>query len=356
MKQLLMCLILGAVIITNAQNVDFKKKNFTDDAAFKTALQELKNGDKQFAAKDYSQALVFYKKANDFNPNNAVLNFKMGSSYLNSEEKEKSLEYFLKAKKLDPKVDPKLDYAIAQAYQQNKQYKTATETYDKYLATLSISERASLEPAIQAKIKECEDAGGMDAVTEVEETPKPVEKVAVETVAVAETNKPATETKEETPAEILEKSRKENTEVAKTEAVANIEEPKEIATNNTDKATAVEVAEKPVKEEVKPAIEIKQEPKVEKPIVVATPVATKKVASNTGIVYKIQLVATSKNLSDTELKKYYKGSKTIEKDRINGINKYLIGNFKTRQEASSYQKNVITKSFVVKYKNGKRVY
>jgi len=350
MKQLLMCLILGAVIITNAQNVDFKKKNFTDDAAFKTALQELKNGDKQFAAKDYSQALVFYKKANDFNPNNAVLNFKIGSSYLNSEEKEKSLDYLLKAKKLDPKVDPKLDYAIAQAYQQNKQYKTATETYDKYLATLSISERASLEPAIQAKIKECEDAGGMDTVTEVEKTPEPVE-----TVAVEKTHKPATETKEETPAEILEKSRTENTEVAKTDAITNIEEPKEITTNNTDKAIAVKVAEKPV-EEVKPAIEIKQEPKVEKPIVVATPVATKKVSSSTGIVYKIQLVATSKNLSDTELKKYYKGSKTIEKDRINGINKYLIGNFKTRQEASSYQKNVITKSFVVKYKNGKRVY
>jgi len=353
MKKLLMYLILGAAIITNAQNVDFKKKNFEDEAAFKTALQALKDGDKKFAAKDYSQALVFYKDANDFNPNNATLNFKMGVSHLKSEEKEKSLDYFLKAKELDPKVDPKVDYAIAQAYQQNKQYKTAIATYEGYLASLSSSEKPSLEPVIQAKIKECKDAGGMDAVTEVKEEPKPVEEVAIEADTVEEAHKLTTEDKGETPAEMLEKS---TTEVAETTPVvktATVEEVHELATEEKNQ-TPAEMLEK--KEEVKPAIEIKEEPKAEK-LVVTTPVISKKtVTSSSDLVYKIQLVATSRDLSDVELKKYYDGSKKIEKDRVNGVNKYLVGSFKTRKEAINFQKNIITKSFIVKYKNGKRVY
>ena len=339
MKKLLMYLILGTAIITNAQNVDFKKKNFEDEEAFKTALQSLKEGDKKFAAKDYSQALVFYTNANDFNPNNATLNFKMGVSYLKSEEKEKSLDYFLKAKELDPKVDPKLDFAIAQAYQQNKQYKTAINTYETYLTSLSASEKPSLEPTIQAKIKECKDAGGMDAVTKVEETPKPIEEAA-------------TEDKNETPAEMLEKS---TTEVAVTTPIAvDVEEAHEPATEDINQ-TPAEMSEK--KEDVKPAIEIKEEPKVEKIIVTTTPaIPAKTVSSSSDLVYKIQLIATSRDLSDAELKELYNGSKTIEKDKVNGVNKYLVGNFKTKKEAINFQKNVIAKSFIVKYKNGKRIY
>ena len=349
-----MYLILGAAIITNAQNVDFKKKNFDDEEAFKTALQSLKDGDKKFAAKDYSQALVFYKTANDFNPNNATLNFKMGVSHLKSEEKEKSLDYFLKAKELDPKVDPKIDYAIAQAYQQNKQYKTAITTYETYLASLSASEKPSYEPTIQAKIKECKDAGGMDAVTEVKAEPKPVKEAAIEPDAVEEAHELATEEKNETPAEMLEKS---STKVATTTAVVkatDVEEAHELTTDDKNE-TPAEMLEK--KENVKPAIEIKEEPKVEKVVVVATPaVPAKTVTSSSDLVYKIQLVATSRDLSDVELKKYYNGSKKIEKDRVNGVNKYLVGSFKTRQEATNFQKNVISKSFIVKYKNGKRIY
>ena len=347
MKKLLMYLILVAAIITNAQNVDFKKKNFEDQEAFKTALKSKKDGDSKFAAKDYAQALVYYKNANDFNPNNAVLNFKMGVSHLKSEEKEKSLDYFLKAKELDPKVDPKIDFAIAQAYQQNKQYKTAISIYEGYLAGLSEFEKPTIEPGVQTKIKECKDAGGMNAVTEVEETPEPAQEVAVESAHELDTNDEG-----QTPAEMLEESTAED-------IVVETEESQKLATKDEGQ-TSAEMLEK--KEDVKPAIEIKEEPKVEevkveKQVVVATPVAAKAVTSSSDLVYKVQLVATSRDLSDTELKKFYNGTKKIEKDRVNGVNKYLVGSFNTKQEAINFKKNVAaSNSFIVKYKNGKRIY
>lgn len=356
-----MYLILGAAVITNAQNVDFKKKNFEDQEAFKTALASLKDGDKKFAAKDYSQALVFYKKANDFNSNNAVLNFKMGVSHLKSEEKEKSLDYFLKAKSLDARVDPKIDFAIGQSYQENKQYKTAITTYEGYLSSLSEFEKPSIEPGVQAKIKECKDAGGMDAVTEVKETPKPTEEVAIQAEAVEEAHELATEDEGETPAEMLEKSSTEApVAVVATAEVIDVEEAHELATEDEGQTPAEMLEKSTVIEDpkdVKPAIEIKEEPKLAEPIIVATPVAAKAVSSSSDVVYKIQLVATSRNLTDSELKKFYTGSKKVEKDQVNGVNKYLVGDFKTRQDALNHKNNIVAdKVFIVKYKNGKRIY
>lgn len=321
MKNLFTYLLLGVTIIIQAQNVEFKKKNFEDQEGFKTAFQALKDGDKKFFAADYSQAIVFYKTAHNFNPENAKLNFKMGVAYLKSEEKEKSLTYFLKAKELDPNVDPKINFALAQAYQENKQYKTAINTYKGYLTNLSASEKPSLEPKVQEKIKECEAAGGMDSVTEVVEEP------------VAELKKE----------DVIEEPAPEPVEEVKVAVVAPV------------------IVEEPVEEIVE---EVKEEPVEEKvvvapvPVIVEKPVVVEKTKPNSSATtYRVQLVATSRNLSPSEIKKLYSGSKKVDIDKVNGVNKYLVGKFNSKSEAQAYTKNVNAKgAFVVKYKDGKRVY
>ncbi|GAB4281741.1 MAG: hypothetical protein Kow0068_06240 [Marinilabiliales bacterium] len=123
----------------NAQNVEFKKSNFDDEEGYKEAVKNLKEGDKYFAKQSvwfYPKAIEYYLKANDFNPNNAKLNFKIGVCYLNTNNKARSLDYFLKAVALDPKVDAKIDYAIAQAYHYNMQWDNAIEYYGNYLIKL----------------------------------------------------------------------------------------------------------------------------------------------------------------------------------------------------------------------------
>jgi tetratricopeptide (TPR) repeat protein len=96
-----------------SQNVEFEKDNFPNDkAGLKEAKKNMETGDvyfdKSFAPKSYydlyHSAIPYYIKANDFNPNNAMLNYRLGVSYLNSAYKTKALAHLEKAYKLNPNV------------------------------------------------------------------------------------------------------------------------------------------------------------------------------------------------------------------------------------------------------------
>jgi tetratricopeptide (TPR) repeat protein len=156
---LIILFLLCFVALIQGQNIDFNSKNFSDKAGLAEALKNMKKGDEYFGYKKawiYPNALEYYLKAQEFNPNNAVLNFKIGICYLNSCNKAASLGYFLKAKELNPKVDPKINYAIAQAYHYSLKFDEAIATYTEYLEkNLSESDRAVLSPQIQKKILEC---------------------------------------------------------------------------------------------------------------------------------------------------------------------------------------------------------
>ena len=48
----------------------------------------------------YNEALYYYNKVQKFNPNNAELNYKIGSSLLSTNQKEFSFSYLKKVKEL----------------------------------------------------------------------------------------------------------------------------------------------------------------------------------------------------------------------------------------------------------------
>ena len=61
-----------------SQNIEFREDNFTDKAGFHKAEKNLINGDKYFQEQKkvfYTRALFYYLKAQEFNPNNSILNF-----------------------------------------------------------------------------------------------------------------------------------------------------------------------------------------------------------------------------------------------------------------------------------------
>ncbi len=329
MKYKLLLALLTVVMFINAQNVAFKKKNFEDQEAFKIAQKNLKDANKKYINKLYSDALPYFLKANEFNPNNADLNFKIGISYLKSEEQEKSLKYFKKAKELDPKVHPLLEFALAQGNQYNKQYKDAIDGYNAFISSLSSAEKLNYEAKVNEKIKECEAAGGQNSITEV-----PVKKEPVKEAPVAEVEKDSI-----------------------VKDVAVIEPPKPFDPEKKEEYKPVNAH--PVNTELEKPIEKKAEPKVKTtPVVAPKPVEKKAtpVKTTSGIIYKVQVLSSSRKLTTKEKKAIYNGVYKLQEDRVNGSYKYLLGNFKTKNEAANFRAKIkVSGAFIVKYKDGKRL-
>jgi hypothetical protein len=74
------------------------------------------------------------------------------------------------------------------------------------------------------------------------------------------------------------------------------------------------------------------------------------------IIYKIQIAADKKPLSQNVLSKIYAGKKNIKMINENGWHKYSIGDFKTFSEANKYRKQIgVSEAFIVGYKNGIKV-
>ena len=155
-KLLLVFLSVTSLALSQTSK-EFKIENFPGKALnLKAALEELKAGDKMFDYGYYRAALGHYLKANDFNPDNAHLNYKIGSCYLSTRVFKKSLAvpYIEKAFKLDPKVMPDIHFQLARCYHLNLQWSQAIEAYQTELKRPGLREQNINE--IKKRIQECE--------------------------------------------------------------------------------------------------------------------------------------------------------------------------------------------------------
>ena len=112
MRKLYTTLLLAAFCTVSviAQNVEFKSANFKDDKeGYKRAEESLKKGDEHLTlgndavalvndpGLNFKQAVRFYLKSQEFNPNSAELNMKIGNCYLYTTDKTKAFPYIKKA-------------------------------------------------------------------------------------------------------------------------------------------------------------------------------------------------------------------------------------------------------------------
>jgi len=111
------------------QDLAFEKKNFPNDKeGYKLAMDNLKEGNELYELANYGgymRAVEFFLLANQFNPNNADLNYKIGVCYLKSTQREKSLEFSQKAVKLNAFVAPDIHYNLAQGLHLNNKFDEA---------------------------------------------------------------------------------------------------------------------------------------------------------------------------------------------------------------------------------------
>lgn len=147
-------------ILSFAQtNVEFTKENFKGDKdGLKKAKDNIEDGDNFFEKGSYYYKLALdpYLEANKFNPNNALLNYKIGKSYLYSNYKLKSIPYLEKALKLNPDVDPQIHFVLGKAYHLDMQWDKAIEQFKLFQRTLTnVSEFADLIAEVNKHIEEC---------------------------------------------------------------------------------------------------------------------------------------------------------------------------------------------------------
>jgi len=139
-----------------SQSIPFEKNRFENDKeGFKLANNKLKEGETFFEEEFYEQALEPFLLAQNFNPNNAILNYKIGFCYLNSDSRYKCLEYFKKSFELDREISPDIHYMIAQGFQLNHDFKMAINEYKAYLATISSDPKNNELASIERSINQC---------------------------------------------------------------------------------------------------------------------------------------------------------------------------------------------------------
>lgn len=139
-------------------NVEFEKGSFQGSKdKLKEAKGYLKEGDKFFELGifQYENALPFYMKANIINPDNAMLNYRIGLCYLYSNFKWEALQYFQKAYKLQPSVAPDILYYIGRGNHLNSYWSEAIKYYKQYLPLLNAQKEPEKVKDTEKKISEC---------------------------------------------------------------------------------------------------------------------------------------------------------------------------------------------------------
>ena len=146
---------LFSLSVFSQTNVEFKLKNFSDDAdAFEKANNLFQDGLDYYDDNSFYIAIPYFEKAYEFNPNNAELNLKLGVCYLHTSEKEKAFQYIEKSRSLDSTFSKEIDYYTARAYHYLLEFEKAKEYYKLYLKGVS---KESIVKDVTKKIEECDN-------------------------------------------------------------------------------------------------------------------------------------------------------------------------------------------------------
>ena len=144
--------------IIETREIVIKKDDYRSKDDYKKAKSLIKEAEPLFALGrgGYRRALDKYLEAYQLNPNNDILNLRIGICYLYSIQKTKSIKYFEKAYELNHFVDPKIMFYLARGYHLNYQFDKAIEYYNKYKNTLSPRDLQEHRKELEKYVKECE--------------------------------------------------------------------------------------------------------------------------------------------------------------------------------------------------------
>ena len=157
MKKPLLTTLLSVMIFLPvlAQNVDFDKKNFSNNKdGFKQALTDLNEGNMAYFNGVFSKAIEPFEKAQNFNPNNAELNGKIADCYFQTDNIHKAKQLLENVFKLDAQPDGYFIYLNAQIKHRENEFDEAIKLY-RSAKTKGSNIKPNALSNIDKKIKEC---------------------------------------------------------------------------------------------------------------------------------------------------------------------------------------------------------
>ena len=107
---------------------------------------------------NYPDALSYYLKAQEFNPENARLNYKIGVCYFETNKKGKAGKYLKKAFELEPDIKQDIKFILGKYYHFSGKFDKALDMFQQYRKTLSPSALEEREDLLDKRIKECKEA------------------------------------------------------------------------------------------------------------------------------------------------------------------------------------------------------
>jgi outer membrane protein OmpA-like peptidoglycan-associated protein len=164
---LVICLLFVSSIVF-AQDVAFKNSSFKEDkqglklakASMEIADEMRESGIEEILAMQdatliFSKAIFNYNKAHSFNPNNAELNYKIGSSLLFTNQKVKAHTFLLKAKELSTDLPSEFLFFYGMALQLNGDYAGAVVQFEAFKATAKSKVYEAYEVLVKKYMKDC---------------------------------------------------------------------------------------------------------------------------------------------------------------------------------------------------------
>ena len=164
-------LILAISSLTNflfSQNIEFRNSNFkSDKAGLKIALKNIKIADDfrnqavlnflsmQDAFIESESALYYYNKAQNFNPNNADLNYKIASVLLFTNRKEIAKKYLDKATLLSKDLPVEYHFFQGMVWQLEGQYAKAIKSYKYFLSNAKKKIAQEYDFLVKKYLDEC---------------------------------------------------------------------------------------------------------------------------------------------------------------------------------------------------------
>lgn len=141
------------------ENIPFEKEYFKGrKKEFKTALKEFKKGEHLYnhGISQYKNAIKHYLNAYEVNPDNALLNYRLGVCYITTIHKLESVKYFDKAYELDPNVSTDILYELAESHHLNEDWDSAIKWYKKYEEFITTNKKKFPKDFVETAYKRCE--------------------------------------------------------------------------------------------------------------------------------------------------------------------------------------------------------
>jgi len=131
-----------------------RKIFFAKVEGYEDALSDFKKAEKYYRKGQgtYDEALKYYLKVYEYNPNSSALNYKIGVCFLLSSDKKGSLSFFLNS---SPDVAKDYHLLLGRSYQYNFKFEKAKDSYEKYLSTLNRLQQNDQRHKITQLIAEC---------------------------------------------------------------------------------------------------------------------------------------------------------------------------------------------------------